>query len=286
MDIQLQSHGREYHPELPSFRDKYIGVDAALVRASYSKLFLPDKKRYITGGIATQFHCYPNQIRGSDDIDLNDLRRVNWTEFAEQALQDFQINGKISAFPGYQVILLRRNHNFVVHVCNWYLTEENKFYLNIEFPDYSIGYHKKMLPIFEREFDQAMDYNVDGTFVRVLNPTDIIARKLVRLLNFYMHEKIPVFSAPSELYDHMETIWDQRGVLYNTKACAQKGCQECSTDFHSQRTKLRSMTDTYDIRLLLAFMDQRYFDDVMKSYEVIGRSRGEIEAILESLRSI
>ena len=276
------SHQDGYHPELPSFRDRYLGVDEDIVRMSYSGIFLPERRRYITGGIATQFYCNPEHRRGSNDIDVNDLDRLTSEEFRSRMAEDLLIVDERSpSFPDYNAILMNKNHSFVLHICNFFLTESSKFYFNVEFSRYSAQHHQRMLDIFYREFDNSKEYCVNDVQLRVLDPADIIARKIRRLINYYKYEEISEFSPPADPKEHLDIIWNQREKLSRIELYASKGCPECGEESVAEKTILRSMTDIYDIKLLGSseFFDAEYFEEVLKEYEKHGVDRKEVDKI-------
>lgn len=132
----MRPHKRvDWHPGLPSFKDQYRYKDDEIVHMAYNVVFNPARKRYITGGIATQFYIPLDRRRGSDDIDINDLERMTYTSFFRITKEDVSRLDDMGKLKEYDVIGIKKNHSFVIHICNWFKVKgDDRFYLNIEFP--------------------------------------------------------------------------------------------------------------------------------------------------------
>lgn len=293
--MNVWSHSPDYHPGMVSCRERYRTIDDRVVRAAYRVVFLPKRKRYVTGGVATQFYCKPEERRGSDDIDVTDLERLTWTEFREEFRDNFfseladrvlMVAGpiyrgemRLPPQPVYQVFPIKKNHSYVAHYCNLHLDVDEKFCFDVEFPRQSARHHEGLLPVLEREYAHATIHRSDGARIRVLNPVDIVARKLLRVMNYYEHEGIPAFAPPADIQEHLCLIWERRKALHDLEGRIAPGCAECASTFSFERTKLRAMCDSYDIRLLCKKMKGKYFEEVFSKME----NRKEVEGLFSEL---
>jgi len=288
MDREVIPHKTNFHPEIPSFRDEYKQFDSEVVSLAYKLVFNPTRSRYVTGGIATQFHGSSKDIRGSDDIDVTDLERTNWGELEGEIMKDLKLCTGIPYIPGYDLVFERRNHSIVIHICNWFIEPEDskKHYFDVCFPRHSNGHHKKMLPTFEREFGHSHSYFRAGAEILVLDPVDIINRKVNRVFNYYKWEGIPKYRPPTSIEKQLSDIWKQRKKLFSMKEHIEKeDCDECVPEFNRERTFLRAMCDSYDIRVLwdLEEFNDAYFEEVFKENETQGKDRAALEKLLKEL---
>jgi hypothetical protein len=267
MNVELDSHQPDFHPGIPSFRDKYKRIGEKIVNATYAVVFVPGRQRYITGGIAAQFYMPPDARRGSDDIDVSDIERRAWGQFKQAMGEDLAVVAQSTdSFEGYQIALYQRNHSFVLHVCNWFTEEKKKrHYFNAEFPSYSQGHYDNLRPTLEREAASAQTFEVGNQKILVLDPVDIIARKIVRLVNYHEHEGFDIDeSLPGSLSEHLRLIDSQRDFLETVSKRVRKG-KESPASYQLERTHLRFLCDQYDIKALFkwAEFDENYFNDVI-----------------------
>lgn len=251
----MESHSIDYHPEVPSFRDQYKLIEHKVSALAYEAVFNPRQLRYITGGIATQFYIPPEIRRGSNDIDVHDLRRRTWPEFEACIREDLRQVKNPETFRGFDLVTVRRNHSYVLHICNWFKKDKNeRYFFNVEFPRHTAGHHRNHRETWDREYEKSHEYRVNDTYVRVLNPTDIIRRKLQRLYNYQMGENIQSSRPPESLTDHLNLIWQAREAIAPFKNCfIQNKCKKCEPMYRELHTKLRLLCDQYDIRSLLIY---------------------------------
>jgi len=288
MAKELILHQPDYHPQVPSFADEYRDINHQVFSAIYAIVFVPGRQRYITGGVATQFYIPPESRRGSNDIDIQDLQRKTWPQFKTTLDQDYKLATVVNSLEGYEVGLIRENHSFLLHVCNWFLKEgDDRHWFNVEFSRHGNGYHQKLLPTLEREFHQTNQFTTSTADILVLDPVDIIARKAVRLNNYQKYEGVKVKNPPRDLEEHLNQIWKKRAKVNPLRNhVIEENCQECAPKYHLQHTELRALCDQYDIRAMLKYdkqIDQNYFEDVMKELSNRGYQRKEIDTVLNLL---
>jgi hypothetical protein len=280
-------HEPDYHPGIPSFRDEYKRIGSEIVDATYAVIFVPGRQRYITGGIATQYYIPPEMRRGSSDIDIEDLQRHTWGEFKQTVAADIAVASVIDSFEGYDLEVYERSHSFVLHVCNWYRVEKGKkHFFNTEFPKYSQGHFDRLKPTLERERDNARTFGSGEPAIVVLDPVDIISRKIIRLINFHEFEGFYIDKPPDSISDHLDLIWQQRRYLDEIAEGVREG-KRSPDQYHLERTHLRYLCDQYDIRAMLrwADYDENYLNHVINSLIERGYDGEHVNAWLNYLFS-
>lgn len=142
-----------------------------------------------------------------------------------------------------------------------------------------------MSPVFQREWEKSREFDVKGTKVKVLDPVDIIARKLIRLNNYSTYEGAHEWVHHRELEWHMDHIWERREWLKIKRDFTVNGYRECIEEYNHERTILRVMTDSYDINALLKYcaIDPDYFEQAMQEIGKRGHDRRKIDEILTTI---
>ncbi|MBI4163078.1 MAG: hypothetical protein HY513_05325 [Candidatus Aenigmarchaeota archaeon] len=270
-------HIGDYHPGMPSFRDQYRYTNSDIVVLAYDRMFAFDEPKYITGGIATQFYIPPDARRGSSDLDISFACRLNWANFQGLRCQYFCSDNHVSIIPGCIVNTAKKNHSFVMHVCNCRIDSEDLFFFNIDMPRHSAGYHARMAGSFEREYENAHEYDNGSVVLKILDPADIIARKIWRIRNYH-NEGVKIHAQP-DLSEHLDKIWRQREVYTMQRLSG--------SNFGSNlaRTELRFLCDLYDIRTLFAHadVDMEYLGQAMDEAQARGAKREMLEKLMKRL---
>jgi hypothetical protein len=200
-------------------RDRYKrlhDLPYGLLSVLCDMLFNRTDKLYLTGGMAAQIYTPTGLHRGSTDLDITPTRRYTWTEFKSE----FSDYASELEDLGYKVSFIQGNHCFTIRI------EDIEFdnidpaysYFEVDFPKWTKSYFERYRSRIRREWQNSRirRLKIPGektVAFRVLDPIDLVLRKLHRIRNYYIHEGIEKYDPPVSLTDHLDEIWEERDKL-------------------------------------------------------------------------